>query len=202
MPVYIFDLLGEEHYYIQGLPERWYGYVYSTKVGEVGHKRSIRKKLHSLFYTGKLHHTPNEAQTEQELVKELGFNYLGSSQERHQVPTPEQVDSFIQAITELPNNSWVHFHCSAGKGRTTIAMVMFDIIKNGKNVALEDIVQRHQLLGSENLLDTKVWRNGSYTKEMLENRKRFILAFYQYVNDPEGLGVTSWENWLTSQEAL
>ena len=48
-----------------------------------------------------------------------------------------------------------------------------------KTVSLEDIVQRQHLLGSEDLLDTTVWRNGTYTQEQLEKRKRFIEKFYE-----------------------
>lgn len=199
MPIYIFDLLGEDHYYIQGMPERWYGYKYSPIIGESKDKRSLRTILHSLIYTGTLHHTEEDAQTERELIEEIGFHYIGTNQERRTAPTPEQVDDFIQTVVSLPNPCWIHFHCSAGRGRTTVAMVMYDILKNGKTVFLEDIIRRHQLLGSENLFDITVWSNGRYTKEMLKGRKDFVISFYKYVNDPQGLGVTSWKEWIVKK---
>jgi protein tyrosine phosphatase (PTP) superfamily phosphohydrolase (DUF442 family) len=196
MPVVVFDLFGDEHYYINGLPESWFGYKKSTEVGLEPKKINIRGLAHRLVYTGKLSHDQKDAQTEKEMVNDLGFNYVIVDQIRKTIPTDDQVEEFIKTVDALPNPVWIHFHCSAGRGRTTVAMVMYDILKNGENVSLEDIIARHQLLGSENLFDTTVWPNGRYTKEMLEDRKQFIINFYNYVKSPDGFGIKTWKEWI------
>lgn len=203
-PVYVFDLQEEPHCFIQGLPTHWYGYKFNTLCAglpQTGKRIKIKHALRRLLQTGKLMHTPQDTQTEKEIIEQLGYHYCGTNQTRHRIPQNEQVDQFIETLNAIPAGSWIHFHCSAGRGRTTVAMVMYDILLNGKEVPLKDIIERHHLLGSENLFDTAVWANGTYTKEMLENRKNFIIKFYQYVNDPQGLGIASWKEWAKTHNA-
>jgi hypothetical protein len=198
-PVYIFDLQIEPHYFIQGLPEHWYGYQRSEEIKQSLKGLKIKYVLRRLLKTKKLTHTKMDIQTEKDVVENSNFHYIGITQTRHRIPLKENVDHIIKILQTLPPNAWVHFHCSAGQGRTTIAMVMYDILKNGKKVPLADIVQRAFLQGSEDLFDTTVWKNGTYTKEMLENRKSFIVNFYRYVTDPKGLGIQSWKEWIQKQ---
>ncbi len=195
MPVYSFDLQQEDHYYINGSPARWYGYDSAAEAGVnmaiIGTRHYIRRLIH----TGKLVHTKEDMQTEKEITEALGFKYIGILQTRHRIPKAEQVDQYMDTINSIPQPSWIHFHCNGGRSRTSLAMVMYDIMKNGREVSVEDIVKRQHLLGSEDLFDTRVWATSTYTKEMLENRAEFIKAFYRYVNDPEGYGVTKWSEW-------
>ncbi len=199
MPVYIFDVFAEKQYYINGMSESWYGYKRSKAIGLDSKNPSLRSKAHRLFYTGKLKHDESDAQTPQAMAEELGFHHIRFDYVRKQIPTDAQVDEFVQQIESLPNPVWVHFHCSAGRGRTTMAMVMYDIMKNGRKVSLNDIVTRHYLMGSENLFDTTVWPNGRYTKKMLEDRVSFITRFYEYINSPDGYGTKSWTEWIQSK---
>lgn len=196
MPLYVFDFFSNDHYYINGYSEGWFGYKRLSTPCVDRKKVSLRAFIHRLIYTGKLHHDINDVQSEKQMMAGLGFHYVLFDQVRKTIPTDEQVDMFIQTVNSLPDPVWVHFHCSAGRGRTTIGMVMYDIMKNGKKVPLEDIIQRHYLLGSENLFDTTVWPKGRYTKEMLEERKQFIISFYNYVNNPAGLGTKTWQEWV------
>lgn len=190
MPVYVFDLQLEKHLYIDGLPLHWYGLD-----EQEGKSTKLKHKIRLFLHTGSFKFNKNDVQTEEDLIKGIGFHYVKTNQTRHRVPVDEQVDTFIQTLLSIPQNSWVHMHCSAGQGRTSIGMVCYDILKNGKNVSLEDIVKRQHILGSEDLFDTQVWENGTYTKEMLETRKHFIQLFYQYINDPKGFGHQSWTKW-------
>jgi hypothetical protein len=200
-PVYVIDIFSKHHYYINGLPEDWFGYKRNLKKCMDRKKLSARAILHRLMYTGKLKHGPEDVQSEKEIVEEIGFNYILFDQLRKSLLSPEQVDSFIQLVNSLPESAWIHFHCSAGRGRTSIAMVMYDILKNGKKVSLEDIVRRQYLLGSENLFDTTVWSSGRYSKKMLEDRKQLIVDFYAYVNSPDGYGHKSWQEWISAKSS-
>jgi hypothetical protein len=196
MPVYIFDLQEEGHYFINGLPETWYGYDRVDEVGVNQKKAGARHYYRRLLHTGKLTHTVADVRSEKQMIEDCGFNYLGISMDRRHIPLKEQVDEFVKIVDSLPQPSWVHFHCNAGRGRTSIAMVMMDILRNGKEVSLDDIVQRQHFLGSENIIDTVVWaKKSTYSQRRLEIRRDFLRAFHRYVNDPEGYGATTWLEW-------
>lgn len=53
---------------------------------------------------------------------------------------------FITFVNNQPENSWLHFHCKAGIGRTTTFMIMYDIMKNCNDVSLYDIITRQVIL--------------------------------------------------------
>ncbi|AIL13272.1 hypothetical protein IM40_06825 [Candidatus Paracaedimonas acanthamoebae] len=195
-PVYIVDLRSEPHYFINGLPERWYGYKKTevTQIPQETKNVDILYLLRRLVKTGKITHSSQDTKSEKEIVEALGYSYVNINQTRHDVNDRDFVDSFVNLVNHIPPKSWIHFHCAAGRGRTTTAMVMFDILKN-RDVPLEDIVARQHLIGGQDLFNTTVWENGTYAKERLEKRKNFIILFYQYVHDPKGLGHISWTEW-------
>lgn len=43
--------------------------------------------------------------------------------------SPENIDEFIKLYKSLPKDAWLHFHCEAGKGRTTTFLAMYDMMK-------------------------------------------------------------------------
>ena len=59
---------------------------------------------------------------------------------------------FVQLVNSELKDNWLHFHCKQGIGRTTTFMIMYDIMKNAKEVSLDDIVKRQVALSkmSEN----------------------------------------------------
>ncbi len=201
VPIYVLDLQQELHYFINGLPVNWFGYdlktdKYFVEMGPLKPKPLLRR----LLATGKFFPTMNDTQTEKQVIEGLGYHYIGGAQLRGRVPQPQEVDNFIQLINSLPKPSWVHFHCSGGNSRTTMAMIIVDILNNGRELSLEDIVKRHVYLGAPDLFDTTVWTNGTYTKEQLLARKNFIIQFYDYMNDPKGFGILSWQDWVKEND--
>ena len=74
-------------------------------------------------------------------------------------------------------------------------LVMYDIFKNAPQVSLEDIVKRQHLLGSEDLLNTILWKKRSYTKQQLEERATFIKAFYDFMCQRKEGGIQKWSEW-------
>ncbi len=79
-------------------------------------------------------------------------------------------------------------------------LVMYDIFKNAPQVSLNDIVKRQHLLGSENLLNTVVWRKGSYTKEQLQDRAAFITDFYAFICQRKAGGIQQWSKWQKTRK--
>lgn len=46
----------------------------------------------------------------------------------HCMPTPDAVNTFLDLILSLkPEQTWIHFHCHGGDGRTTTFMAMYDM---------------------------------------------------------------------------
>lgn len=200
VPIYVFDLQGEGHYYIQDVPQAWYGYTWQGEVGVDVDDIHLRHYVRRILYTGKLRNTVEDVESEDVVMKRSGLNYLIIPISRGTIPTASQVDELIQTLANLPQPSWVHFHCFNGAGRTSLAMIMFDTLRNGKSLSIEEIVKRQHLLGSENVFDTDVRAKGTYTKEALERRRDFVIAFHRFVNDPEGYGHTSWKEWSSKYE--
>ena len=134
-----------------------------------------------------------KVETEEEIARRHGMGYFRIAVlDRHR-PTDQQVDDLLNFVNGLPENSWLHIHCRAGRGRTTTFLVLYDIIKNSHKVKLEDIIQRQAILGSKNLYigpGEKSWKYPFYLE-----RVRFLKAFYRYANDPNGLGKQSWSTW-------
>lgn len=191
-PIVIIDGMREPHGYIRDIPITFFGYHRG--------KPDLRYYLRRLFFTGTLSTQPHLVVEESELAKKYGFGYenikIGSK-----LITPDAgVDAFVSYFDKMPENVWFHFHCRHGKGRTSIALVMFDIMKNAPRVSLEDIVKRHYLLGSVNLSDVAAWReNSTYPSKALERRKKFVEQFYAFISQRKKGGIQIWSEWRQKQ---
>ena len=97
----------------------------------------------------------------------------------------------------MPKNGWAHFHCEAGRGRTTTFLVLYDMMRNANRVSLEDIARRQQLLG----YDYHVLRPadpGDWRAPYTDDRIAFVRAFYEYAHANPGGRSQLWSEWLTS----
>lgn len=125
-----------------------------------------------------------KVQTEEEIVKSIGYNYYRIPVTDEQCPTDEDVDNFVSLVKNLPSHTWVHFHCLAGKGRTTTFMIMYDMMRNAKDVSFDDIVNRQILIGGYD----KVIVGTSASKE----RAKFLKVFYKYCHENKDNFKTLW----------
>ena len=87
------------------------------------------------------------ALTEQQAAALFGLGYSRFASTDHTWPEPAEVDAFLQWQKNLPADAWLHFHCQAGKGRTTAYMIMRDIWLNGQQDSLETICARQHAWG-------------------------------------------------------
>lgn len=69
-------------------------------------------------------------QTEAELCKANGIDYVRFTALDHAFPSTAIVEDFVRFVQSLPANTWLYFHCKAGKGRTTTFMVFYDMMRN------------------------------------------------------------------------
>ena len=154
--------------------------------------------MRRLIITGKLKIDNSRLVKDSDVAKRYGFTYIFLPQEKQGFSRPACVDQFVATIESLPTNAWIHVFSESGRGRTSLAMVMIDIMRNCTYVPLDDIIKRQHLLGSEDLFDTTVWRQGTYKAEQLEQRKNFIKQFYAYMRERSQGKKVLWQEWIKS----
>ena len=215
-PVYIVDLRQESHGFFNGIAVSWSGERNWANVGKsrqqvlqdeqqrLSEARGQRFQVvidHKKKRNECIPLAVNAAMSEKELVEQSGARYFRLTDTDHAWPAAENIDRFIDFVKKLPADAWLHFHCRAGKGRTTSYMVMYDMMRNPQ-VPCEDIISRQFLLGGAYLAfelqnpKPGQWRAAYYREKAMKIRK-----FYQYVqeNRQSNYKVT-WSNWLKAQK--
>ncbi len=187
--IMIVDGITEFHGYVKGIPTTFFAYQNPNPHW----KYYIRRWV----FTGTAKVRPDLVVSESEEAKKNGFSYAYLKVGSKFISSDETIDQIVTLFDSLPQNTWVHFHCHYGKGRTSMMLVMYDIMKNAPRVSLNDIVRRQHVLGSEDLLNTVVWKKGSYTKDQLKERAMFISAFYTFVCQRKTGGTQRWSDWYT-----
>lgn len=140
-----------------------------------------------------------ECISEKELVESLGYEYLNIPCTDHIWPSEENIDSFIEFVKTIDmDDTWLHFHCVAGEGRTGAFMCLYDMMKN-PDVSMKDIAYRQAKLGSNYPLYIQTeddWKKALYQ----EKADNFVLL-YKYVqeNYKDNYKV-SWSKWLNNNK--
>lgn len=189
------DLRQESHGFINGNAISWIGAKNNINNGltldEVVQKEN--KQLASIPFgksislnNGNYNLIPTTIESENTLVKPNNIKYFRITVTDADRPTDEMVDKFISFVNALPENTWLHFHCKEGIGRTTTFMILYDIMKNSKNVSFEDIMNRHFLL-----LDVELLK-----KNFDDSQITFIKNFYDYAKNNNDSFSSSWSNWV------
>lgn len=189
LPVYILDLSYNSSGYIGEFTAEFFGYPDSSKLQHYIRRLLILRRL-SLY--------KSDVKPESQVAATYDFHYFHLPLKPRTIPSNDFVENFVNVIDSIPSPAWIHTYCQSGRGRTSLIMVMVDVLKNVTNVSCEDIMKRQYLLGSQNIDDTSLWRNGTYTQEMLNNRKSFVLDFCHFAKQrPDG--IRSWSKWKKSQ---
>lgn len=101
--------------------------------------------------TIKPNETPIDWAIEQQVVKKYGFKYQRFPIKDYHQPDSQQYEEIINFITKLNDNQKIYVHCKAGLGRTTNFLAMYDIIKNGKKLSFDQILERQHKIGGIDL---------------------------------------------------
>lgn len=197
MPITVVDLREESHGFLDGNAISWTDDHNKANKGlnkaEVLADENERLKKLSEQKTVDIKNKTldvKNVENEESLVKRHGINYVRIPVTDKEAPSSEAVDGFINFVKTLPESSWLHFHCRAGKGRTTTFMAMYDMMKNAKNVSFEDIIKRQFLLGGENLLKNTSIEN------IRGKRAKFLKSFYEYCKANNDNYNTTWSQWV------
>lgn len=138
---------------------------------------------------------PLPAVTEAEAAAALGLGYLRLAVSDHTRPSDAVVDRFVRFYRELAPETWLHFHCRGGAGRTTTFLCLVDMLHNARNVDFAGILARQKALGGTDL--TRTAGGNSPSRDILaQERLDFLRRFYDYAAaNPGGRG-QGWSEWL------
>lgn len=197
MPITVVDLRQESHGFINGIPISWADIKNNANVGltreqvlsyEADKLKSIKLNVPITFYNHPERTIiPVEVKSEEEIVKSKDLAYNRITVRDGGIPSDDMVDYFIELIKGESSNSWLHFHCKAGIGRTTLFMIMYDMIKNYKDVSAEEIINRQLALGNFDEKKAKAF----YSKE----RAEFLNQFYDYCKANGDNFTVKWSEW-------
>ncbi len=198
MPIIIVDLRQESHGFINGVAISWVDNHNKANKGltkeavvydEITRLQGILLK--KPIYIGDKTLIPKEIENEKNLVQGYGMSYMRIPVTDKEIPNNDMVDYFIKFVNSLLTNTWLHFHCKAGVGRTTTFIVMYDMMRNAKNVSLQDIMDRQVLIGGKNLL-----RDEQLPMNRSEQRAKLIKRFYRYCVENNDNFKTTWSQWI------
>lgn len=213
----VVDLRQETHFLVNGISISWYGKYDWADVGlsrnevlQLEQKRMdsvvnakylrvirvIKKERESGTFKEVKDTilTVQNVRSEEELVNSFGHGYFRITATDRREPSPEDADRFIVFARELNPETWLHFHCHAGDGRTTTFMTMFDMMQNSKSVNCDDIVERQYLLGGINLYNDDDYP--PYEKPYAIKRTEFIKSFYSYCRENTDGFKTLFSEWI------
>ena len=138
------------------------------------------------------------AETEAEACAKRGLGYVRLTVLDHCFTDPRSLDDFIAFVQQLPADTWLHFHCLAGRGRTTMYLVFYDFMRN-PDVSEKDVIYRHYKLGGNFMYYQGDKPNEDPFKVSLAKEKaEMIPLVYKYIqeNQPKGFRM-SWAQWKT-----
>lgn len=197
LPITIVDLREESHGFINGMPVSWIGEKNNANMGltrdeitskEINLLNSIKLNVPITFYNHKnITIVPTKVENEDKLVTSNSLSYLRVPVTDTKLPTDDIVDYFVDSIKSTPKDTWFHFHCKQGIGRTSTFMIMYDMIKNSKEVSFDDIVRRQLLLAGFNEDKIKSFSNNK--------RIAFLKNFYRYCKENSDNFDVKWSDW-------
>ena len=211
--IYIVDCRIESHALLNGISVSWYGdhnWANEGKSLEEAEKDEqerfgslIGKKITAYSVS---ENAPDESEeilvdrwmTEKELVESEGFHYLRLPCQDHSWPYEEAIDTFIDLVQGIDTeNTWMHFHCQAGKSRTGIFMAIYDMMKN-PDVKFEDIMLRHAMTGSSYFPYVD---ESSDIADVYAFRAKRIRQVYDYIQEMDGEYTIPWSEWISQKES-
>ncbi len=131
--------------------------------------------------------TPTKVENEEKLVNHNSLSYVRVPVTDTKLPTDDMVDYFVDVVKSNPKDTWYHFHCKQGIGRTTTFMIMYDMMRNGKEVSADDIIKRQLLLADFDEKHMKSFYNNE--------RHDFLQNFHKYVKENGYNFNIKWSDW-------
>lgn len=188
--VIVVDLRQELHFFLGDRPVSFFNQYFVYNVGRdnidelekeiscsyfpTHYYRFMEKQKKRLQYFSILNKTPLMRECE---VVDTGYKRFYVTDRRF--PTPDVLDDFLLWVKQLPPDTWLHFHCRGGKGRTTTFMMLYDIWKTKASLPFAIYLKRQIDLGGTNLAFLK--RKNEYLAFHTGQRFKMLRKFYQYI---------------------
>lgn len=213
-PIYIVDLRNECHGFVNGHHMSQYGFQNWANIGKT--KERIVAEENALFASlpgqtilyGKIGSSTNyeladstwaeiiaeQTMTEEQAVTAMGLRYQRITALDHVFPTDQIIDSYLEFYHSLPQDCWLHFHCQAGRGRTTLYMSFTDMLRN-PDVPLKDILYRQCLIGGSSMLNDGTGQP-EWRVDLFKEISVLVPVLYEYVQDNVANGYSvPWSVW-------
>lgn len=209
--VSVFDLRQESHGFINGLPVSWYFGRDQVNCGKsaIGMAADERERLRllSTLHAVQIYMSATQpsdtackagtdpkqvavsnVEAERTVVEQLSqggvqWAYWRLPVADFHAPADGVVDDFVVLIRSLPPNSWLHFHCAAGDGRTTTFLTMAEMVRNARSMTLDAILADQCNLGPGAVNLCSYCGPARWKNEWARLRYRFIELFYLYCRE-------------------
>ncbi|KAB8029089.1 fused DSP-PTPase phosphatase/NAD kinase-like protein [Fluviispira multicolorata] len=207
----VVDLREESHGFVNGTPISWlpsqnkalniksFPQDEELKIKELSEKKQVKIPTATSFKENGFEESEEveldikNTISEETLLKNNNISYQRFKVTDRSIPTDEEIEKFVSFVKNLNDDTWVHFHCHAGKGRATSFLVMYDMLKNSNKVAFEDIINRQAATNSSNNLLTHIKQDKS---EIIEKRAKFLKSFYLYTKALDNNYKGKWREWV------
>ena len=146
--IVVVDLRQESHGLLHGEPIEWMGPQNQANRGKspTAICADEQRRLSELG-----------GQTEAEVCAGEGLEYVRLPVTDHLTPDDATVRQFLRLAERLEREgAWVHFHCKAGRGRTTTFMALWELFRGRRGlVDVTRVAERQRDLGGVDLLKAK-----------------------------------------------
>lgn len=213
--IVVLDLRNESHGYINDHAVSWYSRYKTFNKGLTAEQ--VDEREHNLLKEAQKAGTVNIAiqakdkgvvftapikvesvMTEQEYVESMGVKYFRIPIMDYSAPTRDNIDRFVEFYKNLPKTAWIHAHCEAGVGRTTITLSMVDMLHNADKLSYDEIMTRQVLMGGQDVRKSADKATDPYKKANYPKRAEFTRRFYDYAKAHPKLDI-SWSQWCDQQ---
>lgn len=130
---------------------------------------------------------PGRTLTEEQLAREAGLGYVRFAVTDHTHPADADVDRFVALRAGDP--AWLHFHCKAGIGRTSVFMAMADMMQNARTTPAREIIARQGGAVKYDLEDTRSADSRA--------RRDFLHRFHRYCAEQTPEFRVPWSRWAS-----
>lgn len=213
--IVVLDLRNESHGYINDHAVSWYSRYKTFNKGLTAEQVNDREQdlLNEAKKTGTVNIAVqakdkgvvftvpikvDSVMTEKEFVESMGVKYFRIPIMDYSAPTRDNIDRFVEFYKNLPEQTWIHAHCEAGVGRTTITLSMVDMLHNAGKLSYDEIMTRQVLMGGQDVRKSAEKATDPYKKANYPKRAEFTRRFYDYAKAHPQLDI-SWSQWCDQQ---
>lgn len=221
--LFIVDLRSESHAFVNGYPVSWTAFRNLSNAGlswaQIQEDETLRiealrkqKSLPVVFSEtseidwlepkkDKTRLKPGQklkvkrVQNERAIVESAHAHYVRIPVEENLRPSDDELDRWITAMRLMPKDAWVHFHCSDGGHRSSLFLILYDILKNARFHSLDELIQRGlRLPDDDDTLRIPVETDWRYPYR--RDQAYFLEAFYAYAKANPGTDSPLWGDWV------